>query len=497
MVAGLIGAAGMTAFWLLSRLLFGVPTPSELFLDRMAPFINAHLFGALIGIFGGYTHLKVLGFLSVVLGQIIIGIAGASVFAIVKERSNGRLATFAFVAFNLLLFAAIAGALNPQLYTNYQGSSGKSAIARSLINLVLGIVVYAFLTLAVLFGSEQSRSPGTESRSRQSFLQNGSIAFLALSNLGLLIALYRKATFSYDGTVYMGADVMGVTPNDRFYQVTKNVIDPDIKLEGWHLSIEGQVACSKAFSLEDLRAFTPVEQETTLMCISNPVGGGLMSNARWKGVPLAALLRQAIPADRTGRVLLRAADGYTDTIYFDKALEPTTIIAYEMNGEKLPQRHGYPVRMIVPGLFGEKNVKWLTGIEIVPHNVEGFYEKQGWGPDFRVPTQSRIDVPNFAEPLPRNQDVHIRGVAFGADRGISRVELSFDGAHTWQPAKITYTGGRLAWALWSFMWRPTAAGMYSIAVRAVDGHGATQTGTDRANIPQGATGYHRVKAMVA
>jgi len=487
----------MTAFWLLARLVAGLATPSELFLDRMAPYINAHLFGTLIGLFGGYTHVKILGFLSVVFGQFVIGIVGAEVYARAMRGSDRRFATLAFVGFCTAAALALIVLLFPQLYTNYQGSSGRSAVEWSLIDLIIGFVIYALSKLLAFHGLDEEQSVLAGPASRRSFLRGAIVAVLSISNIGLLTVLYHKATFSYDGTAYMGPDVMPVTPNDRFYQVTKNVIDPDIKVERWHLAIGGQVACSKTFTLEDLRALPAIEQETTLMCISNPIGGGLMSNARWKGVPLAALLHQVIPADRRGRVLLRAADGYTDTIYFEKALESSTIVAYEMNGETLPQRHGYPVRMIVPGLFGEKNVKWLTGIEVVPHNVEGFYEKQGWGPDFRVPTQARIDVPSFAEPLSRNRDVEVRGVAFGADRGISRVELSFDGARTWMPARITYKGGKLAWVLWTFTWRPASAGKYAIAVRAVDGAGAPQIGTDRANVPQGATGYHRLTATVA
>ncbi|MDQ6826185.1 MAG: molybdopterin-dependent oxidoreductase [Candidatus Eremiobacteraeota bacterium] len=496
-IAGFIGGAAMSMFWLATRLVFGLGTPSELFLDRMAPFINAHLFGTFIAVFGGYTHLKVLGFLSVFFGQLLVGVAGGVLYRVAQDRANQRFALLAFAVFSVLLLLLVCGALYPQLYTNYRGNSGKSAVIWSLLNLLAGILCYACFTLVAFRVLDQPQSLGAISRSRRSFMQNTSVAILSISNIGLLIALYRRATFAYDGTVYMGEDVMPVTPNDRFYQVTKNVIDPQIDLGRWHLAIGGHVACSKTFSLHDLRGLPAVEQETTLMCISNPVGGGLMSNARWKGVPLAALLHQVIPADKAGRVLLRAADGYTDTIYFDKALELTTIIAYEMNGEALPHLHGYPVRMIVPGLFGEKNVKWLTGIEIVPHTIEGFYEKQGWGPDFKVPTQSRIDVPTFAEPLSRNKDVQMRGVAFGGDRGVSRVEVSVDGARTWRMAQITYSGGKLAWALWTFVWRPTSAGTYAITVRAVDGLGAVQIATERANVPEGATGYHRVRAMVA
>ena len=126
------------------------------------------------------------------------------------------------------------------------------------------------------------------------------------------------------------------------------------------------------------------------MCISNGVGDALMSNAHWTGVPLKSLLEAAGPRSSAVEVLLRGADGYTDTIPLEKALDPTTLVVFQMNGEPLPRIHGFPVRLIVPGMYGEKNVKWVTGIEVVDHDAKGFYEQQGWGPDFVIPIRSRI-----------------------------------------------------------------------------------------------------------
>ena len=119
------------------------------------------------------------------------------------------------------------------------------------------------------------------------------------------------------------------------------------------------------------------------MCISNYLGGGLMSNAIWTGLPLRDAVLAAGPRSGATRVVLRGADGYTDTYSLEKALEPTTFVAYGMNGAPLPVRHGYPVRILTPGLFGEKSIKWVTRIELVDHDVKGFYEQQGWGPSFR------------------------------------------------------------------------------------------------------------------
>ena len=173
------------------------------------------------------------------------------------------------------------------------------------------------------------------------------------------------------------------------------------------------------------------------MCISNGLDAGLISNAVWKGVPFRDLLDRASPFSGAARVRFHAVDNYTDTIPMEKAMQPTTLVAYEMNGVPLPHRHGYPVRMIVPGYFGEKHVKWLTRIELTTSDAKGFYENQGWGPDFVTPSRSRIDVPyhNSLFSLGKlSGPIEVKGMAYGGDRGISRVELSFDDEETWRDA---------------------------------------------------------------
>jgi DMSO/TMAO reductase YedYZ molybdopterin-dependent catalytic subunit len=330
-------------------------------------------------------------------------------------------------------------------------------------------------------------------------------AALAVPSYLLMRRLYVRATFSYDGSVYSGPGVQPIAPNDKFYTVTKNVVDPNIDRSLWRLEVGGLVEAPATFAFDDLAAMASVEQETTLMCISNQIGSGLFSNAIWTGVPMRALLDAVRPKAGAVEVLLRAADGYTDTFAFEKAMEPTTLVAYRMNGESLPERHGYPVRVIVPGLFGEKNVKWVTRIEVVDHDAKGFYEQQGWGPNFVVPTRSDIFGPRwarrggkdaFVEPFQVNRTATIRGRAFAGDRGVANVEFSADDGETWQEARIDYPGTKLAWAFWSADWRPSAPGEHVLLSRATDGTGAAQPSEKRGIVPQGAAGYHRVVARV-
>jgi DMSO/TMAO reductase YedYZ molybdopterin-dependent catalytic subunit len=157
------------------------------------------------------------------------------------------------------------------------------------------------------------------------------------------------------------------------------------------------------------------------------------------------------------------------------------------------------LRVIVPGYFGEKHVKWLTRIEVANANAKGFYEAQGWGPDFVVPTRSRIDVPDdwaFVSLGKLTAPIEVKGIAFGGDRGIARVELSFDDGQTWSDAEIYYSGGNLAWSLWKAEWTPAAVGDYSLVVRATDGEGDVQEFEEVRGPFSGVSGLHKINVRV-
>ena len=245
----------------------------------------------------------------------------------------------------------------------------------------------------------------------------------------------------------------------------------------------------RTYSFDDIRGLPSTRQETTLMCISNYVGGGLMSNAVWTGLPLRDLLNAAGPQAGIAKVVLYGADGYTDTYPLDKAMEPTTFVAYEMNGEPLPVKHGYPVRILTPGLFGEKSVKWVTRVELVDHDVRGFYEQQGWGPNFVIPNRSTFFAGDFQTPFTPDAPIAVRGNAFAGNRGVASVDVSADGGQSWQPARIDYPGTDVTWAFWTFDWRPPAVGNYTLLARATDRQGGVQTGDYHDTQPQGATGF--------
>jgi DMSO/TMAO reductase YedYZ molybdopterin-dependent catalytic subunit len=522
LLAGLVGTLLMTLLMVVGRTWLGISPPPEALPDRFAPTLDISTFFSLFGRFGGYAGLKKFGVRSGIQGLFAMGAIVGIVYAVIVEsgrsRSTGRWRNgFSRRGLLFILGAAIViwlGTLAiqwPVLGANFRGLPPTTARIVSALGLLVAYGGYAAGLVGTYRFIMERRSTGErpvpvgEPVGRRAVVAGVVGALLALPSFALIRRLYDQATFGYDGLTYSGPTIQKIAPNDKFYAVTKNVVDPNVTKAFWRLQIDGLVAKPKTYAFDDLSALPAKNQETTLMCISNQIGSGLFSNAVWHGVPLRDLLNASQPSDAAVEVKLYAADGYTDTFTFEKAMDPTTMVVYQMNGEALPQRHGYPVRVIVPGMFGEKNVKWVTRIEVIDHDGKGFYEQQGWGPNFAVPTRSDIFSPqwrrsggkdSFAQPFPLNQPATIRGRAFAGDRGVSKIEFSADDGKTWQPVRIDYPGSRLTWVFWSFDWRPTKAGEYRLLSRATDGAGKPQSSDKHGIVPQGASGYHRVVARV-
>jgi DMSO/TMAO reductase YedYZ molybdopterin-dependent catalytic subunit len=292
------------------------------------------------------------------------------------------------------------------------------------------------------------------------------------------------------------ADIPGltreVTSNDGFYVVDESLVDPDIDPATWRLAIGGLVRRPLAISYGELKRFPAVERYQTLECISNRIGGHLMSTARWIGVPLPEILDRArVDSSRAVEVVFRAAGGYSDSLSIDQAMDDSTLIAIGMNGHVLPRAHGFPARLLSTGTYGMKNPKWLTSIDVVNRPYLGFWEQRGWSKRALVRTNSRIDVPTDGAVVGRA--VTIAGVAFGGDQGISRVDVSTDGGRTWDRAQLKTPLGTDTWRLWRYRWVPRRAGRYPILVRSFDGAGRPQIRRAHHDpFPSGATGYDEV-----
>lgn len=502
LLAGIVAGVAMTTAMLLLASALRIATPLAIMGDRLSVFFDADSFIALMRRIGGYNRMKQLGVMSVVVGQIVLGGIGGAVYALVPRE---RRRVFSFVVFILLPLIAVAATLWPVLGTHYGGLPIPSATLATLIGLLVCFVVFE-RTLVLSFAGLTNRPKHVPAELEYSPPIGRRV--LILSGLGLLAAgggaailrkLYRVASFSYDGTQYGGEMVQAITPNESFYCVTKNVIDPVVNESVWRFEVTGLVEKPQRYRLQELKQLRSVTQETTLMCISNGIEAGLMSNALWRGVPMRALIEAAAPKSGVAKVRLHGVDNYTDTIPIEKALDEHTLVAFEMNGEPLPQRHGFPARAIVPGYFGEKHVKWITRLELTDANAKGFYETQGWGPDFMVPTRSRIDLPfhdSWFDAATAANGVRVKGVAFGGDRGISRVEVSTDDGNSWNEARIDYPGTKLTWALWSYDWRPAGAGTYTLVARATDGDGQAQAFNPNRPFKSGATGFHKIAVYV-
>jgi DMSO/TMAO reductase YedYZ molybdopterin-dependent catalytic subunit len=504
LLAGLVAGIAMTTAMLLLATL-GVATPLVIIGDRLSVFIPPGPFLSLMGKVGGYSHLKQLGVGSTIAGQLLVGAIGGAIFGVLARRNPGRIpAVWTMSIFAVLPVIVFAVALWPVLGTSYIGLPIQVARLVTIIGFALCVFLFE-RTLVTGFGFLTTRRIAnhdyefTPTIGRRAFVLGTVGVAVAGGGVALARKLYRAATFSYDGTQYKGRIVQPITPNKLFYCVTKNVVDPRVNIDLWHLEIGGLVQNPATWRFQDVTGLPSREQQTTLMCISNGIDAGLISNAIWKGIPLRDLLERAAPFPNAARVRFHGVDNYTDTIPLEKAMEPTTLLAYEMNAAPLPHRHGYPLRAIVPGYFGEKNVKWLTQIEVADANAKGFYEAQGWGPDFIVPTRSRIDVPDdwaFFSLSKLTAPIEVKGIAFGGDRGVSRAELSFDSGKTWSDAEIYYSGGNLAWSLWKTHWTPAAPGDYTVVVRATDGEGDVQEWEEDRGPFSGVAGLHSIGVRV-
>jgi DMSO/TMAO reductase YedYZ molybdopterin-dependent catalytic subunit len=284
-----------------------------------------------------------------------------------------------------------------------------------------------------------------------------------------------------------------VTNNDAFYRVAIDIFDPSVVASEWSLALGGMVANPKSYGLSDLQRLPKVQQYSTFVCVSNLVNGGLISNAQWGGVRLSDLFADAGGVSPGANyVVFHSVDGYTVGIPITKALEPESMIAYEMNGVALPQRHGYPLRAVVPGLYGMMSAKWVKQVELSDSVYLGYWQTRGWSNDATVNTAAFIRVPQDGATVGLSQNsgsVFLGGVAYAGDRGISKVEVSIDGGTTWEQATLKQPASKLSWVLWAFEWRPQKTGQYTIYARATDGINKVQTASQADPFPAGATGY--------
>ncbi|MET7285429.1 molybdopterin-dependent oxidoreductase [Streptomyces sp. NPDC005573] len=293
-----------------------------------------------------------------------------------------------------------------------------------------------------------------------------------------------------------------VTPNTDFYRVDTALVVPEVDATDWRLRVHGKgVRRPVTYSFDDLLRRELVERDITLTCVSNEVGGPYVGNARWTGVRLADLLAECgvKPPSRGGpadQLVSRSVDGMTIGTPVEDVMDGRdALLALGMNGEPLPFAHGFPVRMVVPGLYGYVSAcKWIQELELTTFDAyDPYWVRRGWARTAPVKTQSRIDTPKpFARP--RAGTVMVAGVAWAQHRGIDRVEIRVDDG-PWQEARLAPEDTRDTWRQWSFPWQ-AAPGTHTLTVRATDREGRVQTDERTRTAPDGASGRHSVVVTV-
>ncbi len=286
-----------------------------------------------------------------------------------------------------------------------------------------------------------------------------------------------------------------VTSNDDFYLIDTAIRKPQVDPADWSMKITGMVDNELEFTFDDLLAMDHIEEMITLSCVSNQVGGSLVGNAVWTGVPLATLLDMAGVQDGADQIASRSVDGWSCGFPTEIALDGrAAMVALTMNGEPLPIKHGFPARLVVPGLYGYVSAtKWLSEIELTTYDeFDGYWIPRGWGKEGPIKTQSRIDVPRHGATVTPGP-TPIAGVAWAPHRSINKVEIRVNGeGQEWIEAALSDETTNNSWRQWMVEY-DAPAGEHFVEVRATDGDGVTQT-EERTNVaPDGATGWHRVQ----
>ena len=293
-----------------------------------------------------------------------------------------------------------------------------------------------------------------------------------------------------------------LTPNDQFYVMETNGT-PTIDPTEWQLVIDGLVKNPLTLGWDDIAARPFIEQMRTLECIGNAVGGNQIGNALWGGILLADLLEEVGVLETAVRAKFAAADNYETSVTLEWLTQPGAMLAYQMNGEPLPPEHGFPLRLFMPGLYGQKMPKWITRIQFIDNAVHlGTWETQGWSNVAQVKTNSQLMQPTHIQKVPL-APLELFGVAYAGNRQITQVEVGIeqDGDLNWQPVEELIHGpSDEVWTQFYLPWTPPAAGTYTLLVRATDETGFVQTERARGILegafPDGTDKIHNIVIVV-
>ncbi|MFH5823640.1 molybdopterin-dependent oxidoreductase [Georgenia sp. AZ-5] len=492
-VAVVAGAVALAE--LLTRIARSGPGPveavAEAFIDLTPPWLK----DLAIGLFGTSDKLA----LGVGIALVVLALAAA---AGLEERRRGWSGGVAVVLLGAV--AALAAVSRPD--------GGPAAAWPVAVSALVGAAALVALTprAAADVPAARQEAPGGRAVSRRGLL-GGAVALtaaaLAAASVSRLLggtapvarlALPAPATRAPPAPPDPTVDGLTPfrTPNAEFYRIDTAFVVPRVDPATWRLRVVGLVERETTLTLDELLAAPLTEAWVTLCCVSNPVGGDLAGNARWLGLPVREVLARARPLPGADMVLSRSVDGFTASTPLEVLTDDrNALLAVGMNGTQLPAEHGYPVRLVVPGLYGYVSAtKWVTELRVTRFTDEtAYWTERGWSARGPVKTSSRIDVPRRREV--RAGEVVVAGVAWAQHTGIAAVEVRVDGGR-WRPAELATDVHVDAWRQWFYRWTATP-GEHVLEVRATDRDGGVQTGERRGTAPDGATGWHRVEVRVA
>jgi DMSO/TMAO reductase YedYZ molybdopterin-dependent catalytic subunit len=471
----------------------------------------------------GLGNINASPYLAVGNGAIDLTPVGLKDFAVRTFGTHDKLVLLSGMAVVLVVAAALAGLTSRRspwpgtvviaafgvvglVAVDERPDLGAVALLAPLASLVTGVAVFRLLHRM----ARQARAPIA---SRRAFLLAGAgvLAGSAVAGTGgRLLASTRDATASRRAVARLvpartaaaipaGADFTGfgtpkfLTPNAQFYRVDTALTVPQVRAEDWSLRIHGLVAREKRYNYEEIRNRPLVERTITMTCVSNEVGGPYVSTANFVGVDLADLLREAGVRPGAEQLFSTSVDGWTAGTPLVTVLDPArgAMLALGMNGEPLPLEHGFPARLVIPGLYGYVSAtKWVTGLEVTTWRARrAYWLERGWAEQAPIKTESRIDTPaGFA--VIAAGPVRVAGIAWAQHIGVGEVEVRLDNG-PWQPAELSTKVNDDTWRMW---WAELVVppGSHQISCRATDNSGYRQTPDRAGTVPDGATGWHTV-----
>lgn len=488
--SGVVAGLVLVTLMYLAKLLIGTTPLPQLLQQPILAVMPGFVFGFLIDTL---QHAgKVVEEAGIIVGMIVgLGVLGGAWGWATKVWARPPHA----LAFASAGWAIVAFVLLPISGDGFLGlNEGPTA------PLVWGALFAVYGVVLQMGGDPATEAPVGADPGRRRMLRLMPIGIAALSAGGLVYELlprWYQAVFKAPEAGQLGASPE-ITPVENFYVVSKNFTDPVVSEQGWTLNVGGLVTNPLHLSLADLRALPNATEYITLECISNNVGGPLMSTGQFTGVRLHNLVSMAVPQSSATYARFKARDGYTESLPLSLIFgEPEILVVYALDGAPLPTSHGFPARILVPGHYGMKGPKWLDSIDLASQDDGGYWESQGWDRGALVKTTARFDVPKDGDIAKAGEAVRLFGVAFAGTRGISKVEYSTDAGRNWSAADLRAPLSNLTWVLWDANWTPRQKGAYELQVRAVDGIAASQEPTSSSSYPSGASGYHTIRVDVS